>query len=527
MQMIAQLLFSTLLGLTFANTANPPSTASPSPAKVDSAKVKTDSLESVSDPSRSQDDSSRGKARRSVVIPIHGEVDAGLEFFVKRAIEQATTGDSVPDVILFDVDTWGGRLDAAFEISDAISGIKKCSTAAFVAKKAISAGALIALSTHRVYMAPGATIGDCAPIIQTNEGPQFLGEKVESPLRAKFRALARRSGIPVLLAEKMVTKDMGVVAAKDSANTLNWFTAKNWEDLPDSVKSRYREAQTVIDDGQLLTLDDQEALKWGFSAGTFGDSNELEKAMGWSQSAQLEQTWSEGFVRWISKFVPVLFLLGLACVYIEYKSPGFGFFGIAGILLLGLALGSQFLVGMASYTALFLAAIGLLLIAIEVLLVPGTVVLAAIGLLCLLAALVLSLQGFSVPDPSLPWQALEMKRSLVTVGLAAVGGLVVSLSVVRWIIPYLPMREGPMLKTTLADVPESPSTGDPSGDSSNVGRVVPVVSALRPVGKIELDGEECDAVSNGNMIAVGVRVRLLERRGVEWVVEPVREGEAS
>lgn len=525
MQMIAQLLFSALLGLSFANTANPPSTASPSPAKVDSAKVKTDSLESVSDPSRSPGDSSRGKARRSVVIPIHGEVDAGLEFFVKRAIEQATTGDSVPDVILFDVDTWGGRLDAAFEISDAISGIKKCSTAAFVAKKAISAGALIALSTHRVYMAPGATIGDCAPIIQTNEGPQFLGEKVESPLRAKFRALARRSGIPVLLAEKMVTKDMGVVAAKDSANTLNWFTAKNWEDLPDSSKRRYHDAQTVIDDGQLLTLDDQEALKWGFSAGTFADSKELEKAMGWSQSAQLEQTWSEGFVRWISKFVPVLFLLGLACVYIEYKSPGFGFFGIAGILLLGLALGSQFLVGMASYTALFLAAIGLLLIAIEVLLVPGTVVLAAIGLLCLLAALVLSLQGFSVPDPSLPWQALEMKRSLVTVGLAAVGGMILSLSVVRWVIPFLPMREGPMLKTTLADVPQT-GTG-PEGDSVHVGRIVSVVSPLRPVGKIELDGEECDAVSNGNMVATGTRVRLLERRGVEWVVEPVREGEAS
>ncbi len=523
--MIAQLLLSALLGLTFADTAKTLPPPSPATAKPDSAKAKTDSPKTVSDVARNLGDSSRhGRALRSVVIPIHGEVDEGLEFFVKRAIEQATTGDSLPDVILFDVDTWGGRLDAAFEISDAISGIKKCSTAAFVAKKAISAGALIALSTHRVYMAPGATIGDCAPIIQTNEGPQFLGEKIESPLRARFRALARRSGIPVMLAEKMVTKDLGVVAAKDSANTLNWFTAKNWEDMPDSVKSRYHDAQTVIDDGQLLTMDDQEALKWGFSAGTYPDAKELEKAKGWNQSDELEQSWSEGFVRWISKFVPVLFLLGLACVYIEYKTPGFGFFGIAGILLLGMALGSQFLLGMASYTALFLAAIGLLLIAIEVLLVPGTVVLAAIGLLCLLAALVLSLQGFSVPDPSLPWQAIQMKRSLVTVGLAAVGGMVVSLSVVRWIIPHLPMREGPMLNTTLADVPESAPTGNPS---AHAGRIVSVVSPLRPVGKVEIDGEEWDAVSNGNMVAAGVQVRLLERRGVEWVVEPVREGEAS
>ena len=510
--MIVQLLLSMLLGAAPADSSTTlPSTAS-SPGIADSALATKDST--------ATDSVRKPGAIRSVVIPVHGEVDAGLEFFVKRAIEATVSSAEPPDVILFDIDTWGGRLDAAFEISDAISGIKKCSTAAFIAKKAISAGALIALSTQRVYMAPGATIGDCAPIIQTNEGPQFVGEKVESPLRARFRALARRADIPVLLAEKMVSKDLGVVAAKDSTGQLVWFTSKNWEDKPDSAKNRFHDISTVIEDGQLLTLDDQEALKWRFSAGTFSDAKELEKAKGWTEGSAVEQSWSESFVRWVSKFVPVLFLLGLACVYIEYKTPGFGFFGVFGILFLGLALGSQYLVGMASYTALFLAAIGLLLIAVEVLLVPGTVVLAALGLLSLLAALVLSLQGFSMPDPNLPWQVAEMKRSLVTVGIAAVGAMAVSLSVVRWVVPRLPFREGPMLQTTLADVPSESVTPD---WSAQVGRVATVVAALRPVGKIELDGEEWDAVSNGNMVGKGARVALLERRGSEWVVEPVRE----
>ncbi len=456
----------------------------------------------------------------TVVIPIHGEVDEGLEFFVKRAIQQALSGPKTPDLILFDVDTWGGRLDAAFEISDAITAIKPCSTAAFVAKKAISAGALIALSTHRVYMAPGATIGDCAPIIQTNSGPQFLGEKIESPLRARFRALARRANIPVLLAEKMVTKDMGVVSAKDSTGAMNWFTARNWEDLGDTGKARFHNMTTVVEDGQLLTLDDQEATKWGFSAGTYADAQDLERAKGWSQTETVDESWSEAFVRWVSKFVPILFVLGLAAIYMEYKTPGFGFFGVAGILLLGLALGSQFMLGMASYTALFLAAIGVLLIAIEVLLAPGTVVLAAAGLICLLAALVLSLQGFSLPDPNLPWQAARMKSSLITVALAALAAGVVSMSFLRWILPKLPFREGPYLQATLADIPNTALRVE---SSALVGRIAVVVSPLRPVGKIEVDGEEYQAISNGAMLPTGSKVRLLERRASDWLVEAATE----
>jgi len=520
--MVTSFLLFASLSLAGARTDSAQPVHNTPKATVDTARHKPDTTNTTKDSATKASDSSvvANAGKRTVVIPIHGEVDEGLEYFVKRAIASALAAKPAPDLILFDVDTWGGRLDAAFEISDALTGIKQCSTAAFVAKKAISAGALIALSTQRVYMAPGATIGDCAPIIQTNEGPQFLGEKIESPLRARFRALARRSNIPVLLAEKMVTKDLGVVAANDSAGTLVWFTAKNWEDMPDSARAKYSNSRTVVEDGQLLTMDDQEALKWGFSAGTFADAQELEKAKGWNETETVPQSWSESFVRWISKFVPILFVLGLAAVYMEYKTPGFGFFGIAGILLLGLALGSQFMLGMASYTALFLAAIGILLIAIEVLVAPGTVILAASGLICLLAALVLSLQGFSLPDPNLPWQAVRMRESLVTVGITALLAAVLSMSFIKWILPRLPLREGPYLQATLADLPDPVASRT---ISDLAGRIATVVSPLRPVGKVELDGQELDAVSNGAMVGTGAKVRLMELRHSDWLVEPAKE----
>jgi membrane-bound serine protease (ClpP class) len=457
------------------------------------------------------------KVRTIQVVPIHGEIDGGLEHFVKRAIDDAEAAH--PDLIVFDIDTWGGQLDAAFEISDAITSIKTCSTAAFVARKAISAGALIALSTQRVYMAPGATIGDCAPIVQSETGPVFVGEKVESPLRARFRALARRSHLPAELAEKMVSKDLSALCAKDKAGNLAWFTEQSWEGLEDSARALYHDPVTVVPEGQLLTFDDQEAAKWGFSGGTYADLPSLEKAMGWSEAKRLDPTWSESSLRWLSNYVGIFLVLGLAGLYLEYKMPGTAIFGVAGALFLALALGSQFLLGMASYTALVLAGIGVLLVAVEILLFPGTVVLAFAGLGCLLVALVFSLQGFDLPDPKLPWQALRMRHSVITVLSSALGAGVLSIAAVRWLLPLLPLHEGPYLKATLADMPADIS---PPPDALT-GRIATVRSVLRPVGSIDLEGREYPAISITGMLVAGTRVRITGRRGSEFLVEPVAD----
>jgi membrane-bound serine protease (ClpP class) len=453
----------------------------------------------------------------AVVIPIHGEVNEGLRFFVDRAVEQALAQSPRPTHIVFDVDTWGGELQAAFEISDRVSGVQNCSTVAFVKRKAISAGALIALSANRVYMAPGATIGDCAPILAGTgeDGVKYAGEKIESPLRARFRALAKRNGIPIRLAEKMVSRDGGVLEIVREGKPREFVAEADWEKLPDSLK-KGATATTALADGQLLTLDDAEALDWGFSQGTFADAQALEKAKGWTESKKIEPSWSEDFARWISKFVPILFVIGMAALYLEYKNPGFGLFGVVGLLALGLALGSQYLVGLADYTELLLAGIGLLLIGIEILLFPGTIVLAGIGLVLLATSLVLSLQGFTMPDPDIPWQAAQMKHNAFVVVSTLVGGMAVSLIAMRWLVPHLPGTSGAYLRDTLQDA-KSPQI-DETPKTPLEGRAGSVVSTLRPVGRIVLDGTEYDAVSDGEMLPVGTSVIVIATRPGELVV---------
>jgi membrane-bound serine protease (ClpP class) len=142
------------------------------------------------------------------VIPIAGEVGPGLASFLERAIRDS---DNVPEnIYVLEMDTFGGRVDSALQIVDLLINVPKAKTIAFVKTKAISAGALIALACRELVMRPNTTLGDCAPITYSSEGVQVMGEKFQSPLRAKFRTLARRNGYPPTLAEAMVTAEMEV-----------------------------------------------------------------------------------------------------------------------------------------------------------------------------------------------------------------------------------------------------------------------------------------------------------------------------
>lgn len=128
--------------------------------------------------------------RTVYVIPISGTVEPGMAAYVKRALEDIK--DDKEAIFLFKMDTFGGRVDAALEIVDTISNIPKGKTVAYVEKRAISAGALIALSSNLLFMKDNTLIGDCAPIIATQEGQKMAGEKIQTVLRARFRSLAKK-----------------------------------------------------------------------------------------------------------------------------------------------------------------------------------------------------------------------------------------------------------------------------------------------------------------------------------------------
>ncbi|MBD3239685.1 MAG: serine protease [Chitinivibrionales bacterium] len=450
-----------------------------------------------------------------VVIPVEGDVDPAMAAFIGRAVREAL---AQPDAVaVLAMDTFGGRVDAAFQIVDTLLQYPGDRIVSFVKNKAISAGALIALAGGSLYMREGTTIGDVAPITVGEEGPRMLGEKFQSPLRAKFRSLAKRNGYPATLAESMVTATM-IVYRVEFPDTVEYLDSIGLADLPEERSDQIVSRTTVVARGELLTMDNTEAKELGFSEATVSGVEELADSLGLSGARieRLERNWSEVFVTFINTIAPILMLLGFAGLYIESKTPGFGAPGIIGVICLALVFGGQYLVGMANYTEALLIGAGLLLLAVEVFIIPGFGIAGIAGILLLAVGMVLSFQGFVIPKPEFPWQWDLFRRNLLTVGFSLLGSVVLLVVFFVYIFPSISRRvSGPYLSATMAGIRSD--TGAPARTIA-LGDKGEVVKPLRPSGLAVFGNEELDVVADGEFLAAGEKVVVTRIEGNRIVV---------
>ncbi len=448
------------------------------------------------------------------VIPISGDVEPGMAAFLRRALNDIP--DTPGTVIVVEMDTFGGRVDSALEMVDTLTAVKEAKTVAFVTNKAISAGALIALACNQLVMKHNTTIGDCAPITYSSEGPTMLGEKFQSPLRAKFRALAKRNGYPAVLAEAMVSADMQVYRVKIDGQ-VSFMDRQEYQDLTADQRDRITSKQTVVAEGELLTMDDAEALELGFSSMSVAGFEEMQEQLGLSDrvAVRIEKSWSENLVGLIGKLSPILMLIGLGSLYTEIKAPGFGVPGVVGILCLSLVLFNQYLVGLASYTELLIILIGVILMGFELFVLPGFGIAGIAGILCITAGLLLSLQDFVVPDPNLPWERALLTSNLIKVLGASLGAFGLALFVLRYVFPRVSKTlHGPYLAATLADS----RLALPVTTTLQAGQTGSALTPLRPSGIATIDGERYDVVTQGGFVPKGAGIRVLHIKGTRIVV---------
>jgi len=442
--------------------------------------------------------------KKVVVIPVTGTVNAPLSAFISRVVRE--NRDCKECVLIFEMDTYGGEVDAAFTIVDTIMSAGSIETIAYVKNKAISAGALIALACNKMVMRRGTTIGDVAPLMQSSDGPKMLGEKFQSPLRAKFRTLAVRNGYSPVLAESMVSEAMTVVRVT-FPDSVVYLDSTAYAELTPAVAATIVEAKTVVKKNELLTMDDNEAYAFGFSRGSVQSLEELVTSMGYSgyEIIRSQRSWSETLVSIISTIAPILMMFGFAALYIEIRTPGFGVPGVLGIACLLLVFLSQYMVGLADYTELLLFAIGIVLLAIEVFVLPGFGVAGITGILVILAAMVLSMQGFIIPRPDFPWEKELLLRNLLYGCGSILGSTVLIVLFFRYLFPKLgKMVSGPYLQASLKDVHADTNT-EWMLHAGDRGRAA---TALRPSGKAELHGMLFDVVADGMYVEKGESISV-------------------
>ena len=475
------------------------------------------------------------KKKHAVWIKLEGDVEPSMYDFCARAIDDALK--EKPDYIVFEINTFGGRLDAAFDLVDTIMAVKGPETIALVKKKAISAGSLIALACKKLYMLEATTIGDCAPIVQGGDGtPQIVGEKIQSPLRAKFRNLAQRNGYPELLSSAFVTPELEVLeltatldkGKKTERDTTLIIESKKFAVLDSTEKAFWGAPKILVKEGELLTMTDKEAEELGFSKGTFKDRNEFETTLAIESRSEVETTLGEDIASAIAAISGILLILGFGALYIEFKTPGFGLFGVIGLILIGIVFLGQFAPQLDGYIPAILLVAGVVLFLVEIFVMPGTFLFGIGGIICMILALALSFSPEEIPEyipetvettfDTTPW----LFGLFYMLACAAIA-LVFPIAASKYLIPLLPEGWTPMLKT---DLETAASPTEPVQEIA-VGATGVAKTFLRPVGQASFtmpDGSTklFDVQTHGEIIEADTSIKVESvQEGHIWVTREI------
>ncbi len=452
------------------------------------------------------------------IIPIKGMIDGGISSSLKRRVEIAKGKGS--NLIIFEIDTYGGQLEPAFEMSECISNIVNTKTVAFIPTKAISAGSLIAISCNEIYMAPQSELGDCEPIVPSSEGGyKTVGEKIQTVLRTKFRKFAEKNGYPILLAEAMVTKEIEVyrIATEDRPDGF-YISGREFKEMNGDEKNKVTSKKLIIEEGKLLTMHAKEAHDYKFAKGIVDNRESLLQQLNIDivTTNLLETNWSEEMVRILGKISPILLGIGLAALWMEFKSPGFGLPGIVGILCLTTVFLSKHLVGLAETPEIIIFFIGILLIAVEILFIPGFGIAGIPGIILVFIGAILSFQDFTIPET--PYDTELFITNIFSVMCSFLGSGIAIFLLFKF-MPGIPIFN--RLVLTSAETAQAGFVIPPQQavKSNLIGNKGMAITTLHPTGKIEVNNDTLDVVTEGEYIEKGKIVEIIEISGNRIVVK--------
>jgi len=443
------------------------------------------------------------------VIELHGEIDRSMMVYIRRGIERAVKAEA--EAVIIDIDTFGGRVDSALQITSLIGDVKEIPTVAFVttgeARTGVSwsAGALISLSCDRIYMEPGTSMGAAAPVYQTPEGgTEGASEKEVSAIRAQMAALAEKNGYPKAVALAMVDYDVELVEVTEGEKVR----AVTREDVRGEGLQAGR---TISPAGKLLTLTAGEMERYGLSSATVDDLGELldDLGVGEAEVVRVEQTVPDQIVAVLTSagLTSLLVLAGIIALFIELTSPGFGLPGTTAIICFAAVFVSNFLLGTVGSLELLLFLGGVVLLALEIFLIPGFGVTGVSGILLIVVSLVLSRQTFIIP--AIDWQWDIFRANLLIVLASVTASFLLLFLLARYLPRFLPFRRG-MVLTSAQRVEEGYTVQVGTDRGTLLGKSGRTLTVLRPVGKAEIGERILTVESEGEYIPAGTTVEVVE-----------------
>ena len=431
-----------------------------------------------------------------VVVPLKGEVSPAQFLFLRRAVKAAESADA--GAIIFEMDTYGGRLDAAANITSMLNRTT-IPTYTFINSNAGSAGALIALATRHIYMSPASAIGAAAPVLASGEDLSGTErDKTVSYWSALIRSSATRNGHNPDIGEAFITKKKEVK-------------------IGDRV---------IHPKGTLLTLSAQEATetidgKPLLAEGIVESTRDLvEKAGLKGNVVALDPTGFERLALWITTLAPILLLIGIVCAYIEFKIPGASLPGIIAAICFILFFLGHYLAGLAGWEVVALFVLGVILVLVEILFFGhSTIVIGVLGLLCIVASILWAMVDRYPGETFFPSrQMIEVPLRNLSIAILAATGVIILLA------RYLPRTSLYRRFALITANPPGPSLAGAMREFATPLALTPgmegtTLTNLRPGGKARFADHSVDVVTEGEFIGPETPVTIIQVDGMRIVVK--------
>ena len=431
-----------------------------------------------------------------VVVPLKGQVSQAQFFFLRRALKEAERANA--KAVVLDMDTYGGELNACVKMQEALSQVKNMRTLTYINPNAGSAGALIAVSTKEIYMAPISAIGAAAPVMAGGQDlPKTLEDKNISYYSNYFASVAKNNGHLPEIAEAFIDKDKAVVIG----------------------------GQTIHEKGSVLTLSAQEAVRVIDGKPVLAEGiassipDLLQKAKLEGVVREVKPTGFEVLAFWVTMLSPLFLLGGILGVYLEMKVPGFGLAGIFAVICFAIFFMGHYVAGLAGWEAPVLFFIGLILVLGELLVHPGTILPGLLGATLMVISLIWAMVDRYPNGPLLPDVGLLIVPLLNLAAAVGLAGITIyflakhlpKTSFFRGLVLASRNPAGAALSPTKSEFTRLP-----------VGAEGVALSILRPSGKAEFGGEFHDVITMGQFVDPGTHVRVVAVEGARIVVEPVK-----
>ncbi len=460
-----------------------------------------------------------------VIVRLEGPLDEAWASILRRAEEEVRVSQA--GTFVLSLDSPGGEIELMKRLGDRLDSIGDLATTiCFVNRRALSAGAWMAMSCSQIYLAPTASLGAAMPITVGPGGimPELdddVREKMNSAFRAEFRSWAEAHQRDGRVAEAFVDRDVELKRVS-VGGTVRLVNGREHHDLVEQGKNP-RFLETVCGEGELLTLTTELARELGFCEGVSQDLDGVLLALGLGNAPQVrvEATWSESLVLILGRWSWLLMLASAFFLVVSFNMPGLGAPEVAAALTMAVYLFHGWLVGLAEWTEVLFIVAGFLLVMVELFLTPGTLIAGAFGALLLLAGLLLSMQNFVLPTGLIEENAF--RHNVLVLLATLLGAPLLGAFVMRRLVNT---RFG----SFLAVAPRSGGGGSvvtvtpqASAETDLTGSLGQCRTPLRPAGTVLVEGVPYDAVSTGDFLEAGTQVRVLGRQGPSLLVQSQEE----